>query len=222
VVTGEKLVEVERNGVVERVKKPTYDAWIEAWTPGDTMASRELRDKIPYSAWAQAGFIHAPKGQSIDYLHVAQTIAEYDRNYQIRLCAYDRFAFRQFEKDVEAIGLKVEFVEHPQGGLKKGKPSEAMIAAAKQAKREPEGLWMPGSLRALEDAILEKRIRLRSNPVLISAMMSAVTEEDKWDNRWLAKQRSVNKIDAAVALCMAIGAASADTKTRSEPKLIII
>jgi hypothetical protein len=27
-------------------------------------------------------------------------------------------------------------------------------------------------------------------------MMSAVTEEDKWGNHWLAKTRSVNKIDA--------------------------
>jgi phage terminase large subunit-like protein len=36
-----------------------------------------------------------------------------------------------------------------------------------------------------------------------------VTEQDKWDNRWLAKQRSTNKIDAAVALCMAMGAAMA-------------
>lgn len=222
VVTGDRLVEVERNGVKEKVRKPTFDAWIEAWTPGDTMATREIRDKIPYSVWAQQGFIHAPPGQSVDYMHVAQTLAEYDRDYEIQLCAYDRFAFRQFEKDVEAIGLKVEFVEHPQGGLKKGKPSEAMVAAAKAAKRDPEGLWMPGSLRALEDAILEGRVRLRQNPVLISAMMSAVTDQDKWDNRWLAKQRSVNKIDAAVALCMAIGAAAADTKTRSEPKLIII
>lgn len=45
VMTGEKLVEVERGGQRERVKKPTYDAWIEAWTPGDTMAARDIRDK---------------------------------------------------------------------------------------------------------------------------------------------------------------------------------
>jgi phage terminase large subunit-like protein len=43
----------------------------------------------------------------------------------------------------------------------------------------------------------------------VSAMMSAVTEQDKWDNRWLSKQRSINKIDAAVALTMAMGAACA-------------
>jgi phage terminase large subunit-like protein len=222
VVTGDKLVEVERNGQVEKARKPTYDAWVEAWTPGDTMATRELRDKLPYEVWAKQKYLHAPKGSSIDYMHVAQTLAEYDKDYEIRLAAYDRFAFRRFEQDVEALGLKIEFVEHPQGGLKKGKPSEAMKTAAKALGREPEGLWMPGSLRTLEDAILEGRIRLRRNPVLISAMMSAVTEEDKWDNRWLAKQRSVNKIDAAVALCMAIGAAATDSKTRREPKLIII
>jgi phage terminase large subunit-like protein len=57
----------------------------------------------------------------------------------------------------------------------------------------------------LEEAFTEKRIRLRRNPVLISALMSAVTEQDKWENRWLTKKRSVNKIDAAVALVIAFG-----------------
>jgi phage terminase large subunit-like protein len=71
-----------------------------------------------------------------------------------------------------------------------------------------EGLWMPGSIRLLEDALLEGRIRLKRNPVLISAMMSAVVEDDKWGNHWLAKTRSVNKIDAAIALAMALGAAT--------------
>jgi phage terminase large subunit-like protein len=66
---------------------------------------------------------------------------------------------------------------------------------------------MPASVRELEDAILEGRIRIRRNPVLISAMMSAVTDEDRWGNRWLAKERAVNKIDCAVALAMALGAA---------------
>jgi phage terminase large subunit-like protein len=223
VETGKVDVEVKdsKTGEIEIVKKPTYDAWIEAWTPKDTMLARETEDKLPYSEWVRQGFLHAPNGSSISYVHVAQTLAEYDHDYDISMVAYDRFAFRRFEEDVQQLGLKIEFVEHPQGGLKKGKATEAMKEAAKAEKRDPEGLWMPGSLRILEEAMLEGRIRLLHNPVLINAMMSAVTDEDKWDNRWLAKQRSVNKIDAAVALCMAMGAAVSIVKKNKEFQLLV-
>jgi hypothetical protein len=121
----------------------------------------------------------------------------------------------------QARAVDLEFVEHPQGGTKKGKPNEAMKEAAKADGRTAEGLWMPGSLRLLEDAIYERRIRFRRNPVLISAMMSAVTDEDRWGNRWLAKERAVNKIDAAVAVCMAIGAAEALEAPASRPATVI-
>lgn len=208
VQTGVVELEVVVDGKTSTVSKPTFDAWIEAWTPGDTIQARELTDKLPYSVWAKAGHIHAPAGQSISYRHVAQTIAEYDRDYKIKMVAYDRYAFKRFEEDVAELGLDLAFAEHPQGGLKKGKPTEAQLAAAKAAgKPAPDGLWMPGSVRLLEDALLEGRIRLKTNPVLISAMMSAVSEEDKWGNHWLAKTRSVNKIDAAIAIAMAMGAA---------------
>ena len=177
--------------------KPTFDAWVEAWTPGDTLTAREMRDRLPYAVWAREGHIHAPSGESVSYRHVAQTLAEYGRDFDIQIVAYDRFAFKRFEEDVDELGLSVPFAEYPQGGLKKGK---ALVAGG-------EGLWMPGSVRLLEEALLEGRIRLKRNPVLISAMMSAVIEEDKWGNHWLAKTRSVNKIDAAIALAMALGAA---------------
>ena len=39
-------------------------------------------------------------------------------------------------------------------------------------------------------------------------LMSAVTDEDRWGNRWLAKERAVNKIDCAIALAMALGAST--------------
>jgi phage terminase large subunit-like protein len=185
--------------------KPLFDAWVEAWTPGDTLNARELRDKLPYAVWAREGHIHAPAGESINYRHVAQTLAEYAEAFDVQLVAYDRFAFRRFEEDVEELGLSLSFAEHPQGGLKKGKPIDGAT----------EGLWMPGSIRLLEDALLEGRIRLRRNPVLISAMMSAVIEEDKWGNHWLAKTRSVNKIDVAIALAMAMGAAMMSDTTAS-------
>ena len=206
--TGEVEVEAERDGKVQTVTKPTYDAWVEAWTPGDTLAGRALRDKQPYEQWVDAGFLNAPNGESIRFDHVAQALAEYAHDYAVQSVAYDRYAFRsKFEPECDRLGISVEFIEHPQGGTKKGKPTDAM-----KANGVTEGLWMPGSLRELEDAILERRIRLRRNPVLISAMMSAVTDEDRWGNRWLAKERAVNKIDAAVALCMAIGAAAMNTE----------
>lgn len=208
VKTGEVEVDAERDGRIQKVKKPTFDAWIEAWTPGDTIDARSLEDKAPYRQWVDAGHLHAPKGQSIRFDHVAQAVAEYAHDFDVKCVAYDRYAFRRgFEPECAALGLKVEFVEHPQGGTKKGKPTDAMAEAAKHSGREAEGLWMPGSVRELEDAILEKRIRLRRNPALISAMMSAVTDEDRWGNRWLAKERAVNKIDAVIALAMALGAA---------------
>lgn len=202
------LAAVVQTGVVqegEHAGKPTFDAWIEAWTPGDTLQARELRDKLPYSKWVAAGHLNAPPGENINYRHVAQALAEIAYDYNVRMVAYDRYAFRRFEEEVAELSLSLTFVEHPQGGTKRGKAHEGMT----------EGLWMPGSLRLLEELLLEGRIRLKRNPVLVSAMMSAVTEEDRWENRWLSKARAVNKIDAAVALCMAVGAAvqNADSGT---------
>lgn len=205
VETGGVDVEVMVDDRPAIVSKPTYDAWIEAWTPGDTLVERATRDKTPYDVWVRQGHLHAPPGQSIRFDHVAQALADDDRNYDIIGVGYDRYAFRRFEEECSELGLSIQFVEHPQGGTKKGKPSQAMIEAARDKGVEPEGLWMPGSVRELESAMLEGRIRLRRNPVLVSAMMGAVTDCDRWGNYWLAKERAVIKIDAAVALCMAIG-----------------
>ena len=55
------------------------------------------------------------------------------------------------------------------------------------------------------------RIRFRRNPVPMGAFMSAVTDEDRWGNRWMAKERSLNKIDPAVAVRMALGVAAGGT-----------
>lgn len=194
--------------------KPIFDAWVEAWTPGDTLKQRALQDKQPYEEWVRAGHLNAPKGRSINYRHIAQAVAEANHDYDLQCLAYDRYAFsRMLEPEMQEIGLDIECVEHPQGGTKKGKPTEAMKEACKAAGREPEGLWMPMSVRQLEELILEGRVRLKNNPVLISAMMSAVTDEDRWGNYWLAKERATNKIDAVIALLMAVGAAMAHENT---------
>lgn len=173
---------------------PTFDAWVEAWTPRDTLHERSLRDNAPYDLWVEQGHMSAPPGKMVRFDFVAARLAEVAGIFAVQAVAYDRYGFkRHFEPELDALGLTLPIVEHPQGGKKKGAES---------------GLWMPGSKMALEAALLDRRIRLRRSPVLVSAMMSAVVEEDPFGNAWFSKRRAVNRIDALVALAMALGAAN--------------
>lgn len=200
--------ELDDKGRSATVTRPVYDVWVESWTPRDTISARALADKLPYQEWVDAGYLQAPKGKIISYRHVAQALAELQHDFDVQCLAYDRYAFsRMLEPEMIDLGLSIECVEHPQGGVKKGKPTEGMKAAAKKGKREAEGLWMPQSVRQVETMILQGRLRIQRNPVTITAIMSAVTDEDRWGNYWLAKERAAYKIDPAIAICMAIGAA---------------
>jgi phage terminase large subunit-like protein len=201
--------EIRRDdGSVARL--PTYDAWIEAWTPRDTLTERALRDQTPYDVWVRDGWLNAESGRTIRLDFVAARLAELAALYEIAELAYDRYAYRKLEDELDAFGLTLPQTEHPQGGKRRAKPSEHQVEEAKRSGREPQGLWMPGSVLALETLILEGRIRLLRNPVLVAALMSVAVEADPFDNRWFSKRRAVNRIDAAVALAMAVGAATAN------------
>jgi phage terminase large subunit-like protein len=185
----------EESGLVRVMKLPTFDAWVEAWTPADTIAERSLQDQAPYEVWAREGWLTATPGKLVRYDFVAARVAEAQNEYVVKALAFDSYAFRKnFEPELDQVGVTVPLVEHPQGGKRKAPDSE---------------LWMPGSVTALETLILERRIRIRRSPVAISAIMSAAIEADAFDNRWFSKRRATNRIDPLVALAMAVGAATA-------------
>jgi len=213
VPTGKKKITFTDNEGLKQTRiKPTFDAWIEAWTPLDTMDAREIRDHKPYRKWYTEGFLTAKAGARIPYFDVAQSVADDLRDFNLQTIAYDRYAFSRFEQELRDLGLSCDTIEHPQGGIKKGKPNQTLIDyVVDQGKeeKEAEGLWMPQSVQLVEELILEKRIRLFKNPVLLSAIAAAVPRHDRWGNYWLDKEISLNKIDAAIALCMAVGAAIA-------------
>jgi len=207
VPTGTVMVTRDDGSVAEL---PTFDAWVEAWTPRDTMAERALRDQAPYDVWAEQGHLHAESGKTIRLDFVAARIAEISADMRVRALAYDRYSYRKLEDELDALGLTLPQIEHPQGGRRRAKPTEDAVEEARSVgDPAPDGLWMPGSLAELETLILEGRIRILRNPVLISAIMSAAIERDPFNNRWFSKRRAVNRIDAVVALAMAVGAATA-------------
>lgn len=188
---------------------PTYDAWIEAWTPRDTMDERTKQDHLPYRLWYEQGYLHAPDGARIRYDHVAAMFAKLNTEHGIGVLAYDKYVYDKFADELDGYGVDINSVAHPQGGKKRAKPDEKKVQAAKDAGEPPPlGLWMPGSMAALETLILEERIRLRKSPVLMGAIMAAHVETDPlMGNQWLSKLKSTQKIDPVIALCMAIGAA---------------
>jgi phage terminase large subunit-like protein len=185
------MVEVER--LDGKVLQPTYDAWVEAWTPAETLPARALEDHAPYDVWVDQGHLNATPGKLVRMDFVAARIAEAQTEYKLEAIAYDAYAFRKnFEPELDALGITSPLIEHPQGGKRKAAESE---------------LWMPGSLKELETLILERRIRIRRSPVTVSACMSAAVESDAFDNRWFSKRKATARIDPLVALAMAVGAA---------------
>ena len=204
--TGTKLVK-RADGT--EAELPTYDAWIEAWTPRDTMDERSKVDHVPYRLWFDHGYLNAPDGARIKYDHVAAHFARLVASHGIGVLAYDAYVFDKFADELDAYGVELDTVAHPQGGKRRAKPDPDKVEAAKAAGLEPPlGLWMPGSMSALETLILEERIRLRMSPVLMSAIMGTHIETDPlMGNQWLSKKKSTIRIDPAIALCMAVGAA---------------
>jgi phage terminase large subunit-like protein len=197
VPTGSKIVErTNQHGIVTAVKAPTFDAWIEAWTPGETLAARAAQDQAPYEVWVSQGWLNSTPGALVRYDILAARVAEAATEYQVQALAYDSYAFhKHFVPELDALGCTVPVVEHPQGGKRRAKES---------------GLWMPGSLKSLEALILEKRVRILRSPVAISAIMSATIESDAFGNGWFSKRKATNRIDGVVALAQATGAATGE------------
>lgn len=191
------------------VDLPTYDLWIEAWTPRDTMDERSKSDNVPYRMWFDQGYIHAPEGATVRYDHVAAMISRLHTEHTIGVLAYDNYAYDKFADELDAYGCNVRTVAHPQGGKKRARPDADEVEAAKAAGKEPpQGLWMPGSVAALEELILEERVRIRKSPVMMAALMGVHIETDPlMGNQWFNKNKTSNRIDPAVAAAMAVGAA---------------
>jgi phage terminase large subunit-like protein len=214
-----EITRVDETGEEVTTTSPTYDAWVEAWTPGGTIKERELEDKAPYSLWVEQKHLFQSDGDQVSLAQVVSRVRHWDEVFKLRGLAYDRYAFDQFKEVLEQQNVEVPAFSHPQGGIKKAyipdeeelKGRYVQVAGTDgqnvKVERDRPALWMPFSKQLLEDAIFEKRIRIRGNPVLVSAILSAAVKTDDWDNSWFIKRESTQRIDPLIALAMAVGLA---------------
>lgn len=192
---------------VVRMDGDVLAAELRFYTPADTMAERERRDRVPYSTWVQQGVLVAVPGRSVDYSFVVADIAEW-LTEDVSL-AFDPWRIEDFQGAMDDAGIDSWLYEGPDKpggiGMRMVRHGQGFGGGASDS-----SLWMPRSITAIEDAILQGRLKVLRNPVLTYCSASAVIEQDAAGNKKWAKRKSTGRIDGIVALSMAVGCAMSE------------
>ena len=182
--------------------KPKYALFAQGYMAGDTLQEREIADNAPYTLWARENFITPTPGKTIGLDWLARDLADDAMRFDLRCVAYDSWLYKRFAEEIDALGVELPVVVHPQGF----------------SHRKDSPLFMPDSINALEQLILEKRIRIQVNPALRAAVASATFHESPAGLRRFTKAKAAARIDLAQAAAMAAGAAVGAASGPAEPE----
>ena len=161
------------------------------WLPSERLAEKAARDRAPYDLWAEQGFLETTPGASISYEFIAERLKDVFEDYQVTKIAFDRWNYSHLKPWLSKAGFSEQLLERTF--LEFGQGTKSMSPA----------------LRDLESLVLERKLRHGNHPVLTMCMANATVERNAVGDRKLSKKRSSGRIDGAVALTMAIGAAPA-------------
>lgn len=139
---------------------------------------RTKRDKAPYLSWIQGGFVIATDGNCIDYDAIFEHIRSLAECYNIVEVQIDPYNASGLSEKITKLGLQVRLTRQGWSLAQACRETERMILAGE--------LVHPG------------------NPALTWEMSNAVVHTDRQENIWLDKAKSTRRIDAAVALVMAV------------------
>jgi phage terminase large subunit-like protein len=133
--------------------------------------------------WAKLGFI-APIGESTDPAVIARKIAAINGQNHIVSLAFDRWRINDLKRELDAIGCNVLLEPHGQG-FKDMSPAVDIV----------------------ERLVIQRKLRHGAHPVLQWCAANAVVTRDPAGGRKFDKAKSTGRIDALVALAMALSLA---------------
>ena len=158
------------------------------WLPAEGLAEKSRKDRVPYDMWHRAGLLETTPGRTVDYDYVAPIVLRTMRQEALAKIAFDRWNMRFLRPALERAGATSDemerFVEFGQGFQS-----------------------MSPALRALDQVLLNARMRHGGHPVLSMCAANAVVKSDPAGNRKLVKLAPNRRIDGMVALAMAVAMA---------------
>lgn len=152
------------------------------WLPQDNIYEKEKKDRLPYTHWAEKGFLTLTPGNVIDYKFIKHTIMEVADHSHIMELAYDAWNATAIITELQEMGMRVA-------------PTRQGFAT------------LSAPTKHLETLIMQKKINHGNNPVLRSHADGSLVITDPAGNIKPDKSRSITRIDGIVALIMAINSA---------------
>jgi len=157
-----------------------FDVLPEFFVPAERIAERARRDRVPYDEWARRGVLHTTPGTIIDYEYIRHTLHTWAAEFDLKTIGFDPWnATDLITRLQEQDGFTCVAVR--QGFATLSAPS-----------------------KALEAAILSKRLRHNGHPILRWCIGNVALETDAAGNIKPSKKDSTERIDGVVALVVAI------------------
>jgi phage terminase large subunit-like protein len=170
----------------------TFDVLPMIWLPEENVAAMMQRDKVPYDAWIRAGHIRTTPGKSTNFETVKRDILHFATQANIAALAVDRWQAEMISQHFVGEGINCE---------KWGQGYGSLSAPAK----------------ILEGLVANRNLRHAGHPVLAWQASNATIQQDSAGNIKPCKAKSTGRIDAVVALVMALGVYAAGKD--KEPEL---
>lgn len=152
-------------------------AWM--WVPEGCVEERTKKDRVPYKAWVDAGYLLTCPGDSIDHEFIYKKIIELRTKFSFGNIAFDAWNAQWISKKLEGEGFTVK--DTRMGFPSMNEPMKELMGAVLECKLEhyadPALAWNAGNVSALTGAT------------------GAIMPD---------KKRSKEKIDGIVALIMAM------------------
>lgn len=170
------------------------------WLPGDGLREKGDRDRVPYIAWRDAGWLNALPGRAINKMSVLHKLSEIAALHDVQEIAYDRWRIEDLKALIEQEGLSIPPLSPFGQGFKDMAPA----------------------VDEFERRLLNTDLRHDGNPVMTWCAANAVTMSDPAGNRKVSKERANGRVDGIVAAIMATGRSISKVEEQQTPEITIL
>ena len=168
-----------------------FDVVAQCFVPADKIRERTRRDRVPYDQWVRDGQLTATPGPTVDYEAVRLGLLAWHAEFDVQLVAYDPWNATDLVSRLEKQD-GVRCVPMRQGFASLSAPT-----------------------KSLEKAILARELRHDGHPVLRWCVSNVAVDSDPAGNLKPSKVASTERIDAVVALVMAVDLMDRNARTPS-------